>query len=346
MRIIAVEEHFQTEEYTKYLHSRKEPPRREWVEKDGKKYEKEWWSLSGFRLMDPAKPSIITDLGKIRLEHMDAAGVDMQVLSLSFPGVEMFEAANAATVARSVNDELYEAIKKYPQRFAGYATLPSQVPEAAAGELERAVTKLGFKAAMINGHIRGEYLDDVKYRVILATAEKLKVPLYIHPKMPPPDMLKYFAAYPGLASAMLGFPADASLHAMRLILSGVFDIHPGLKIILGHLGEALPFWLWRMDSRWEEERTVDPSSAQYYKNFRKKPSEYFKENFYVTNSGMYWEPALKFVIQVLGANRIMFATDFPYENSREAIKFIKSAAIGKGDREKICETNAKEILKL
>lgn len=346
MKKIAIEEHFHTEAYIQYLYSRKEWPRREIVEEKGKRFIRDWWSSTNYRLMDPENPNPLADLGERRLSRMDEDGIEMQVLSLSFPGVELFEAADATSLARDINDELSNAISRYPARLSGFATIAPQNPEAAAEELERAVVKLGLKGAIVNGHIRGEYLDNSKFWPIFEVAEKLDVPIYIHPKMPPPDMIKPFLAYPGLASAMLGFSAEASLHAMRLILSGVFDKYPKLKIILGHLGEAIPFWLWRIDSRWMEEKTADPSSAAYYKDYQKSPAQCFKDNFYVTLSGMYWEPVLQFVHSVLGADRILFATDYPYESSKQAVQLMESVQLRHDDREKICHLNAEKILKL
>jgi 5-carboxyvanillate decarboxylase len=341
---IAIEEHFHTDGYVKYLFSRKTWPRRELVEEGGKKLVQDWWSPTSFRLMDPG-PGKLADLGEGRLREMDDAGIDMQVLSLSFPGVEMFEAADGTAIARSVNDELSEAVKRYPARLAGFAAIAPQDPDSAADELERAVTRLGLKGAVVNGHIRGEYLDDRKYWPIFERAEKMDVPIYIHPKMPGPDMIKPYLAYPGLASAMLGFSAEASLHAMRLILSGVFDRYPRLKIILGHLGEALPFWLWRLDSRFEEEKS-DPASAAFYKDYKKSPAQCFKDNFYVTISGMFWQPVLQFVCSVLGSDRIMFAADYPYESSSLASQFMESVRIDDGDRRNICYVNAEKLLRL
>ena len=348
MKKIAVEEHFHTEEYIDYLHTRKEFPKRDIIEENGKKFIRDWWSPTKYRLIDPDQPNInmITDLGEVRLKVMDEAGIDMQVLSLSFPGVEFFDASDGTAMAKVVNDRLSQAVKQYPDRFAGFAALAPQDPDAAADELERAVKKLGLKGAVINGNIRGEFLDDQKYWAIFERAEKLDIPIYIHPKMPPPDMLKPYLAYPGLASAMAGFAAEASLHAMRLICSGVFDRYPGLKIILGHLGEAIPFWLWRIDSRYREEKESDPASAEIYKNLQKNPSQYFKENFYVTTSGMFWQPVLQFVSSVLGSDRILFAVDYPYESSEEAVQFIESLQMDDGDKERICHLNAEKLLRL
>ena len=346
MKKIALEEHFQTKKYIEYLHSRKEWPRREFIEEGGRRMEREWWSATGTRLMDPDRPNPLLDLGEGRLKLMDEVGIDMQVLSISFPGVELFEAGEATAMAKSINDELSAAVKRYPERFAGFAAIAPQDPAGASAELERAVKELGLKGAMINGHIRGEYLDDKKYWPILETAERLDVPLYIHPKMPSPDMIKPYLAYPGLASAMLGFSAEASLHAMRLILSGVFDRYPGLKIILGHLGEAIPYWLWRIDSRWLEEKEADPMSAAFYKDYKKSPAQCFKDNFFVTNSGMYWQPVLQFVCSVLGSDKVMFAGDYPYESSEEAARFMEWVEMDEKDKELICHKNAERLLKL
>jgi 5-carboxyvanillate decarboxylase len=348
MKKIAVEEHFHTDEYIEYLHTRTEFPKRDFVEEKGKKFVRDWWSPTKYRLLDPDLPNknLISDLGEIRLKVMDEAGIDMQVLSLSFPGVELFEVADGTAMAKVVNDRLSKAVKQYPERFAGFAALAPQDPNAAADELERAVKKLGLKGGVINGNIRGEFLDDRKYWAIFERAEKLDVPIYIHPKMPPADMLKPYLAYPGLASAIAGFAAEASLHATRLMCSGLFDTYPGLKIILGHLGEALPFWLWRLDSRLLEEKKSDPASAKIYKNLKKNLSQYFKENFYVSTSGMFWEPVLQFVSSVLGSDRVLFAVDYPYESSTEAAQFIESAQIDDDDKERICHLNAERILRL
>lgn len=345
MKKIAVEEHIHTEEYVAHLYTRKDFPKRDFIEKRGKKLIRDWWSPTNYRLMDPNQPNKLTDQGEGRIKEMDEFGIDLQVLSLSFPGVELFDAQEGTSMAKAVNNDLYEVINRYPERFAGLATLAPQAPEEAANELERAVTELGMKGAMINGNVQGEFLDDQKYWVIFEAAQNLDVPIYIHPKMPPADMIKPYLAYPGLASAMAGFAAEASLHAMRLICSGVFDKYPDLKIILGHLGEALPFWLWRLDSRLQEEKG-DPASASFYEYLNKNPSQYFKENFYVTTSGMFWEPVLKFVCSVLGADRVLFAVDYPYESSKIASQFIESAKIDDGDKAKICHLNAEKLLKL
>ncbi|OGO22534.1 MAG: hypothetical protein A2144_02245 [Chloroflexi bacterium RBG_16_50_9] len=339
MKKIAVEEHFFTEDYLTYLRSRKEFPKREIFEDENhRKVERDWFTPDNSFIVDPNHLNKIVNLGEGRLKDMDESGIDMQVLSLSFPGAELFDAPEGTLMAKRTNDELYKTIKKYPKRFAGLASIAPQNPETAATELERAVKELGFKGVMINSHVRGEYLDDRKYRVIFQKAEELDVPIYIHPKTPSPDMIKPYLAYPELALAMLGFAAEAGLHAMRLICSDVFDEYPDLKIILGHLGEALPYWLWRIDNHWQRSTLA--------KKHRKLPSQYFKDNFYITTSGMFWQPTLQFTSSVLGADRILFAVDYPYESSREGVKFMEAAPIPDGDKEKIFHLNAEKLLKL
>jgi predicted TIM-barrel fold metal-dependent hydrolase len=348
MKKIAIEEHFLSEEFINYLFARKEYPKRDFVEKDGKKFIRDWWTPTAYKLMDPDHPDMdrISNLGEGRLKEMDEAGVDMHVLSLSFPGVELFGASDGTSMARIVNDSLSEAVKRYPERFAGLAAIAPQDPDGAADELERAVSELDLKGAMITGNIQGEFLDEQKFWPIFERAEKLEVPIYIHAKMPPADMIKPYLTYPGLAAAMSGFAAEASLHAMRLICSGVFDKYPRLKIILGHMGEAIPFWLWRVDSRYIQEKMSDPASAKFYENLQKTPSEYFKNNFYVTTSGMFWNPVLEFVSDVLGVDRVLFAIDYPYESSKEAVNFIDASPMSDTDKEKICHLNAEKLLRL
>lgn len=321
MKKIAIEEHFWTEDIINLFRSRKEP--------------------SG-GLVDPDIGSRLLDLREGRLRDMDESGIDMQVLCLA-SGLESFDASDGTAMAKKINDYLSEVVKGCPERFAGFAALAPQDPGAAANELERAVRELGLKGAKINSHIRGEYLDDPKYWVIFERAEKLGVPIYLHPRRPSPDMLKPYLTYPALAGSMWGYAAETGLHAMRLIFSGVFDKYPGLKIILGHLGEALPFWLWRIDNRWLREQVAsDPMS----KKLKKKPSQYIKDNFLVTTSGMFWQPALLCVYMALGAERILFAVDYPYESNREAVEFMDAMPICDSDKEMIYHANAERLLLL
>lgn len=281
-----------------------------------------------------------------RLKDMDEARVDMHVLSYPGGGGRGADTAEIIASCKNLNENLSKIMEKYPNRFAGFATLPWQDPDAAAKELERAVKKLGLKGTMLQqAESDGSFFDEQKYWVLYETAEKLDVPVYIHPGAMPPDMSKYYDYYPVVAGAMWGFAASAGLHAVRLIVSGVFDKYPGLKIMLGHMGEGIPYWLWRMDNMYVKYKTILDKDAPG-QNLKKKPSQYVMENFYVTTSGMFWHPVLQFVISVLGADRILFATDYPPESHVEAAQFIESAPISDSDMEKICHLNAERLFKL
>lgn len=344
MKRIAIEEHFLTESYLNYMRARKDYPRVTIVEDEShRKFERVCASPIMIGARYPDVTTKLTDLGNGRLSEMDKAGIDMQVLSLAAPGVELLDTTDAIMIAKETNDELSEVIEKYPERFAGFATLARNDPGGAAEELERAVKKLGLKGAHVNSHFNGEYLDDRKYSVILETAQTLNVPIYIHPREPSPAMVKPYQDYPDLCRAMWGYAAEVGLHAMRLICGGIFDRYPSLKIILGHMGEGLPYWLWRMDDIWLNEGVI---STPHTKKLNKMPSQYVKENFLVTISGMFWQPAFLCAYLALGADRMLFAVDYPYESNKEAVQFIETVAICDGDKEKICHLNGEKILAL
>jgi 5-carboxyvanillate decarboxylase len=281
----------------------------------------------------------LQDTGEDRLDQLDKLGIDIQVLSLVSPGVQELNASEAITLARNINDELSKAVKRHPDRLVGLATIAPQAPDEAARELERAVITLGFRGVCINSHTGGEYLDDQKYWPIFAAAEKLDIPIYLHPRTPVPAMLEPYLKYPSLASAMLGFTNETNLHVMRLLLSGVFDRYPRLKIILGHLGEALPYLLWRLDDQWQK-------GSASTKHLGKIPSQYFKDNFIITTSGLFSYPALLCAYMQLGADNIMFAIDYPFASNEDGVRFIKSLALSNKDKEKICHLNAERIFKL
>jgi len=342
MKRIAIEEHFSTKEHIDQfrLILKKDYPIREVVEAEKQFHaEVRWLSTSTYSMDDADTLSNrILDVGEQRIKEMEEDGIDMQVLSLISPGVQVFEVATGTTMARKTNDELSKIVQKYPRKFAGLAALAPQDPVGAADELERAVKELGLKGASINSHTKGEYLDDKKYWVIFERAEQLGVPIYIHPRVPSPDMAKPYLTYPVLASAMCGFGAEVSLHALRLIVSGLFDEHPEVKIILGHLGEALPFWLWRLDNRWLK--------MKQGLNIKKKPSQYIRDNFFITTSGNFSIPAFFCAYLELGADRILFAVDYPLESNKEAVQFIEALPICENDKEKVCHLNAERLFKL
>jgi predicted TIM-barrel fold metal-dependent hydrolase len=339
MKRIAIEEHFWTEEYVSCLKSKNDPPPLK-ISKDaqGNQVEK----LRVF-MLGPGVFNQLMDVGEGRLKQMAEDGIDMQVLSLMNPGSEIFDTATCSHLAKSTNNELSKIISKYPNKFAGFAALPMLDPDMAAKELERAVKDLGLKGAKINSNVRGEFLDNQKYWVILEKAEELGVPIYLHPNAPPPDMIKPYLTYVALSGSMLAFAHETSLHAMRLICGGIFDRFPRLKIILGHLGEALPFWLGRINTRWKREAAAsDPISNK----IKKLPGDYIKENFLVTTSGILWPPALMCTYLALGADKILFSIDYPCQANRETIEFIDATPICDNDKEKIYHKNAEILLGL
>lgn len=280
----------------------------------------------------------LLDTGEGRIQIMDSLGIEMQILSLVSPGVQVFEADRATSLAKEMNDKLSRIVKDHPTRFAGLACLAPQSPDEAADELERAVKDLGMKGASINSHTKGEYLDDKKYRVIFERANSLNVPIYLHPRAPSSDMIKPLLGYPMLDSAMWGFASETGLHAMRLICSGLFDEYTQLRIVLGHLGEAIPFWMWRIENFWKK----TPLSEK----LNKTPKQYFIDNFAISTSGMFFEPALTYVLSVLGADNILFAVDYPFEEPEVAMNFMEKASIDQNDKQKICHLNAERIFSL
>ncbi len=282
------------------------------------------------------------DLGEGRIEAMDEAGIAMQILQLTSPGVQVYDAVQGSDLAQSTNERLSEAVRAHPDRLAGLATIAPQDPSGAARELERAVTKLGLKGALINSHTKGEYLDEEKYWVIFEKAQELDVPVYIHPRVPSADMVKPFQKYFGLEAAAFGFPMDASLHALRLILSGVFDDYPRLKIVLGHMGEGLPFWLPRIDKKMALFQSIQAPKRK----LQKAPSQYFLDNFHITTSGMNYEAPLMLAHQVMGPDRILFAVDYPFEENEEPVRVMDGAPISDEDKTKIYQANAERLFKL
>src|SRR4051812_25279933 len=279
------------------------------------------------------------DLGESRIAHMDASGVDVQVLSFGSPGPQAFAAEVAIPMARDANDRLFKAIQSYPKRFAGFAALPTADPEEAARELKRCVTKLGFKGAMIHSHQQGEFLDLRKYRVIFQTAEKLSVPIYLHPALPHPQVVKaYFEGYEELARAPWGFALDTSCHFLRLVFSGLFDAYPKLKIILGHLGEMLPFAMHRLNDH--------SVAAAKRRGLKKEPIEYLRDNLVVTTSGNWFEPAFVCTLLALGADNILFAIDWPYESNRTGMEFFRGLSLSDADKAKIAHGNAERLLRV
>lgn len=304
-------------------------------------------SLMGFYLGSSPRArqvmSRMTDLGEIRLGDMDDTGIAVQILSLTSPGVQIFDSATAVSLAQLSNDYLAEAIRKHPKRFAGLAAIAPQNPAAAARELERGVRQLGLKGAIVNSHTRGEYLDNPKYWDIFQAAVDLNVPIYLHPNTPPPAMIGPFLER-GLDGAIFGFAVETALHMLRIIVAGVFDRFPQLQIVLGHLGESLPYWLFRID--FMHRAMVAANRYESVKKLERKPSDYLKENVYVTTSGMAWEPPILYAQSVLGADRVLYAMDYPYQFVPEEVKVTDGLPISDTDKKKLYQTNAERVFSL
>ena len=285
----------------------------------------------------------LCDLDERRIADMDAAGIDVQVLSLTSPGAEQLEAAEAEKLARESNDYVADAVKRHPSRFAVFATLPTTAPNKAADELERTIREYGFKGAVINGHIRGRYLDDKFFWPILERAEALRVPIYLHPTRPPQPVID--ASYSGnfspevtalLAASAWGWHIETAIHILRLILSGAFDKYPNLQLIIGHLGEALPFMLPRIDSNLSSEVT----------KLERPVGSYLRENINYTVSGFNFVPAFLDLLLEVGVDRIMFSADYPYGSMAQARSFLDKLPISPADKHRIAHFNAEHLLRL
>ncbi|MEI9850273.1 MAG: amidohydrolase family protein [Sphingomonas sp.] len=294
------------------------------------------------RLRDNAPSALmdaLLDLGEGRLAAMDAAGIDMHLLSLTSPGVQLLDAATATEVAARSNDRLAAAVARHPTRFAGLAAVAPQDPAGAAAEIERAMRTLRLNGVVINSHTDGEYLDQPGFEPILAAAEAFGAAIYLHPRRPPAIFDAVMANdVMDLSAGMWGFAAETSLHAVRLIMSGAFDRHPGLRLVLGHMGEGLPFWLYRLDYMYHVDRRLRGRTRP-----ERPPSDYFRTNIAITTSGMNHLPALEYCIAVLGTENLMFAIDYPYQETGEAAAFIRSARLSEAERDRIFFANAERI---
>jgi uncharacterized protein len=318
MRVIALEEHFWTPEIAEAIGALRNPDagRGSPLEAD------------------------LADLGERRLAAMDAAGIDLQVISHTTPGVQHLDAGTATPLARDANDRLAQAVAEHPARFAGLATLPTAAPDVAADELERAVSDLGLKGAMINGHTGGRFLDEPAFDVLLERAERLGVPLYLHPTEPVRAVRE--AYYEGfspavtwfLSAAAWGWHAETALHVLRMVLGGVFDRHPRLQLVIGHMGEMLPFMLQR----------VDDNLAPGVTGLDLLPSEYILRNVHITTSGLFSVPPLLCALMVFGADRVMFSVDWPYAPNEDGRRLLDAAPLAPADLERLAHGNAERLL--
>jgi uncharacterized protein len=320
MRVITLEEHFRS------------------------KYADEWATeyVNRFSLAGGALGAKLGDIGAGRIAEMDNGGIDVQILSHTVPSPEILEPARAIPCCQRVNDEMAEEVSRNPKRFAGFACLPIANAPAAADELERAVRELGFVGCMISGATQGRFLDDPTFWPILERAEALQVPIYLHPAPPPKAVMDvYFSGLDEPLASMLsiagwGWHAELALHTLRLIVSGAFDRFPKLQLIIGHMGEMIPFQIAR----------IDQVLSRATKNLKQRPSAYFQSNIHITTSGLFTAPPLYLALEVLGADRIMFSIDYPYSGTETGRRFLDNLYLSPGDLERITHRNAERLLRL
>jgi 2,3-dihydroxybenzoate decarboxylase len=281
----------------------------------------------------------LKDFGAARLDAMDAAGVDKAVLSLSGPGVQIErDAAKAVSLARQCNDVLAEQVLRRQDRYAGFAHLALQDPAGASEELRRCVTELGFVGALVNGQSNGVYLDDPRYEEFWAAVAELKAPIYLHPANPETEPV-VFEGRDVLCGPMWSWTMETSAHALRLVVAGVFERHPGAQLILGHMGECLPFHLWRFDSRYQV------SHHEAY-TLPQPPSFYIRRNVAITTAGVCDDAALLCSLAALGEDRVMFSVDYPFEHSAEAGRWLDAAQVDDAIRAKVAYGNAERLLRI
>jgi 2,3-dihydroxybenzoate decarboxylase len=315
-----------------------------WGNREMMEIKDQWVARSGLPWpLDPKTTPLVNprlpDFEQFRLPLMDESGITMQVISTGSPTIQgLVDPATAISTAKKINDFQAEIIRKYPGRFSAFAALPTQDPKAAADELERTVTQLGFKGAMIQGHTNWEYLDEQKFWVLWERSEALQAPIYLHITQPHRETIKIHEGHAELMGPIWSWGVEAATHALRIIGSGVFDAFPKAILILGHLGESLPYLLGRLDEGY--------AMAFKPRKLKKLFSEYIKENIVITTSGKYKPEALVCAISAMGADRILFAADYPWVTPKEAVEHIERTPISDLDKEKIYHLNAERWLKL
>jgi 2,3-dihydroxybenzoate decarboxylase len=307
-----------------------------------------FYSLWGFYLTSNAeRPAAVrrrlVDLDALRLKDMDDTGIDRQIISLTAPGVQVLDAATAVSVAADANDQLAAATARHPDRFTGLAAMAPQAPAEAAKEIERSVQTLGMRGVILNSHTQGRYFDDPAFWEIFEAAQALDVPIYLHPNTPSRDMIGPLLES-GLDGAIYGFGVETGMHLLRIIMSGAFDRFENLKIVVGHLGEALPFWLFRLD--FMHDAMVRSGRYENVRPLRRKISEYLRQNIWITTSGMAWAPAIMFVRSVIGAERVMYAMDYPYQFVPAEVEAMDALPISEAELKAFYQTNAEGVFGL
>jgi uncharacterized protein len=328
MRIVALEEHFTVPSLVRRISP-------------------EAISRRGFGKRTPVPGHVnplelLPEIGSTRLSSMDAAGISVQVLSTSGPGADLVDGAEGIAIAREMNDALAEAIARHPDRFHGFAHLPMRAPEAAAEELVRSVKSLKFVGALINGLTEDRFLDDRRFESVLAAAEDLDVPIYLHPHLAPQAVRElYYSNLPGNAGYVLeaagwGWHAETAVHVLRLVLAGTLDRHPRLKLIIGHMGEGLPAMLARCDQ----------VSEAYVQHLARPISRAILDQVSITTSGMFTTPPFLAALLTFGIDRILFSVDYPYAANDSGRAFLQSLALAPADMAKLAHGNADRLLKL
>jgi 2,3-dihydroxybenzoate decarboxylase len=288
----------------------------------------------------------LVDTDSLRIESMDKAGIALSILSFNSPGIQAETDPDVAVQAsKQANDFLCDnVVARHPDRYAGFAAVPLQNPEAAADELERCVTQLGFKGVMVNGYSNiddentAEYTDEPRLEVFWAKVAELNVPVYLHPRDSLPNQLRIYEGHPELLSAAWAYGVETSIHALRLITSGLFDRHPGVNVIIGHLGETLPFAMWRV------QHIINRRGM--CQDLEKNVSSYLSDNFFITTSGMFRTQALLNTMSEISSDRILFSTDYPYESAEEAAEWFDNCPISEPDRAKMGRENAAKLFDL
>ena len=306
-------------------------------------------SLWGFYARSPSERATqvlerLLDLGEQRIRHMDETGIDKAVLALTAPGAQaLLDVNEARGLAQRANDYLAEHVEARPQRYIGMTTVAPQDPDWSAREIVRGARQLGFKGVQINSHTHGEYLDAPKFDPIFRALADTGQPLYIHPQTPPDAMIGPMLEA-GLDGAIFGFGVEVGLHLLRLITSGIFDRYPDLQIMVGHMGEALPFWTYRLD--YMHQATVRAKRYERIKPLKKTILGYLRSNVLITTSGVAWAPAIKFTQEVVGEDRVMYAMDYPYQFHADEVRTHDTLDIPLSAKKKLMQTNAERWFRL
>ena len=329
MRIVALEEHFTVPKIVSRI--------------DPAAIRRRGFPGPDFVWAQTTKRNELADLGEARIADMDASGITVQVLSVAGPGADLVPGEAGIALARDYNNALAEAVERHPDRYRGFAHLPLLAPEAAADELERAVKQLGFHGVLVNGATDGRFLDDPSFDPILERAAALDLPIYIHPGIPA-ELVRnaYYDGLPGnfsftMALSAWGWHAETAIHTLRLVLSGALDRHPRLKIVIGHMGEALPFMLDRID-----ETTANEAKAR----LRRSVKQTILDQVWITTSGFFTMAPFMAALMTFGADRILFSVDYPFASNARARGFLDALPVSAADREKIAHGNADWLMRL